>query len=67
MTKTEFEQSEFSDKMGLYSVVRRDDEGKLISVSYSEIYHDKINRAAVILDEATKFADDKEFSNYLTI
>jgi hypothetical protein len=67
MTKTEFEQSEFSDKMGLYSVVRRDDEGKLISVSYSEIYHDKINRAAAILDEAAKFADDKEFSNYLTM
>lgn len=67
MTKTEFEQSEFSDKMGLYSVVRRDDEGKLISVAYSEIYHDKINRAAAILDEAAKFADDKEFSNYLTM
>ena len=67
MTKAEFEQSEFSDKMGLYSVVRRDDEGKLMSVSYSEIYHDKMNRAAAILDEAAKFADDKEFSNYLTM
>jgi hypothetical protein len=65
MTKAEFEQSEFSDKMGLYSVVRRDNEGKLMSVSYSEIYHDKMNRAAAILDEAAKFADDKEFSNYL--
>ncbi|PKG86407.1 Zn-dependent hydrolase [Colwellia sp. 75C3] len=67
MTKAEFEQSELTDKMGLYSVVRRDDEGKLTSVSYSEIYHDKMNRAAAILDEAAKFADDKEFSNYLTM
>jgi len=67
MTKAEFEQSGFNDKKGLYSVVRRDNEGKLTSVSYSEVYHDKMNRAAAILDEASKFADDKEFANYLTM
>ena len=67
MTKTEFEQSDFSDKKGLYSVVKRDDEGKLTSVAYSEIYHEKIARAAAILDKAAKFADDKEFANYLTM
>ena len=67
MTKSEFEQSDFSDKKGLYSVVRRDNEGKLITVAYSEIYHDKMIRAAAILDEAAKFADDKEFANYLTM
>ncbi|KGJ91814.1 dipeptidyl-peptidase 3 family protein [Colwellia psychrerythraea] len=67
MTKAEFEQSDFSDKKGLYSIVRRDNEGKLISVAYSEIYHDKMTRAAAILDEAAKFADDKEFANYLTM
>ena len=67
MTKPEFEQSNFSDKKGLYSVVRRDNEGKLMTVSYSEIYHDKMTRAAAILDEAAKFADDKEFANYLTM
>ena len=67
MTKSEFEQSDFSDKKGLYSVVRRDNEGKLISVAYSEIYLDKMTRAAAILDEAAKFADDKEFANYLTM
>ena len=67
MTKAEFEQSEFSDKKGLYSVVRRDNEGKLMSVPFSEIYHDQMTRAAAILDEAAKFADDKEFANYLTM
>ena len=67
MTKSEFEQSDFSDKKGLYSVVRRDNEGKLMTVAYSEIYHDKMTRAAAILDEAAKFADDKEFANYLTM
>jgi hypothetical protein len=67
MSKAEFEQSDFSDKKGLYSVVRRDSEGKLASVTYSEIYHDKMTRAAAILDEASKYADDKEFANYLTM
>jgi len=67
MSKAEFEQSEFSDKKGLYSVVRRDNEGKLMSVPFSEIYHDQMDRAAAILDEASKFADDKEFANYLTM
>ena len=67
MSKTEFEQNEFADKKGLYSVVRRDDQGNLMSVAYSELYHDKITRAAAILDEAAKFADDKEFANYLTM
>ncbi len=67
MTKAEFEKSTFADKKGLYSVVRRDQNGKLMSVAYSEEYSDKINRIAAILDKAATFADDKEFANYLTM
>lgn len=67
MTKHEFEQADFIDKKGLYSVVRRDNNGELMTISYSEIYHDGVNRAAAILDKAASFADDKEFSNYLTM
>ena len=67
MTKAEFEKSDLNDNKGLYSVIRRDNQGELISVGYSEIYHDKMDRAAAILDEASKFADDKEFANYLIL
>ncbi len=67
MSKSEFEQTDFADKKGLYSLVRRNDEGGLITVSYSEAYADEINRVAVILEKAANFADDKEFANYLTI
>jgi len=67
MTKAEFEASEFTDKKGLYSVVRRDSDNKLMTVTYSEMYHDKITRAAAILDEAAKFAEDEEFANYLVM
>ncbi len=67
MTKAEFEQSEFADKNGLYSIVQRDGNGKLTTIAYSEIYSDEINRAAAILEKAASFADNKEFASYLTM
>ncbi|MCW8834144.1 MAG: Zn-dependent hydrolase [Colwellia sp.] len=67
MTKAEFEQAELADKEGLYSVVRRNDEGQLITIAYSEMYSDEVNRAAAILEKAATFADDKEFANYLNM
>jgi len=67
MTKAEFEQAELAGKDGLYSVIRRDNEGKLTTIAYSEVYSDEINRAAAILEKAATFADDKEFANYLTM
>ncbi|NQZ24083.1 MAG: Zn-dependent hydrolase [Colwellia sp.] len=65
ITKEEFEQTEFSDNKGLYSVVKRNSDGQLTTVAYSELYSDKINRIAVILEKASSLADDKEFANYL--
>jgi len=67
MTKAEFEQATLTNKDGLYSVIARNDEGKLITIAYSEMYSDEINRAAAILEKAASFADDKEFANYLTM
>jgi len=67
MSKAEFEQASFDDKGGLYSLVRRDHEGKLSTIAYSEAYSDEINRIAVILEKAATLADDKEFANYLSM
>ena len=67
MTKKEFEQTKLADKKGLYSVVRRDNNGELMTITYSELYHDEITRAAAILEEAASFADDAEFANYLNM
>ena len=67
MTKEEFENAEFKDKMGLYSVVRRDENGKLFSLPYSEVYADELGRAAALLEQASKLADDKDFANYLSM
>jgi len=67
MTKEEFEEATFEDKNGLYSLVRRDNEGRLITIPYSEAYADQINRIAVILEKASNFADNKEFASYLNL
>jgi hypothetical protein len=67
MTKAEFEASVIPEKNGLYSIISRDDEGKIMTIAYSEMYSDEINRAAVILEKAATYADDKEFANYLNL
>jgi len=67
MSKAEFEQATLENKDGLYSIISRNDEGQLITIAYSEMYSDEINRAAAILEKAATFADDKEFANYLNI
>ena len=65
MTKAEFEAAELADKTGLYSIVRRDSEGKLHSVPYSVAYKTELEAAAKLLTESALLAEDKEFANYL--
>ncbi|QDP02910.1 dipeptidyl-peptidase 3 family protein [Thalassotalea sp. PS06] len=65
MSKEEFEKAEFNGKTSLYTLVRKDKEGNLFSIPYSEAYSDHINRAAAILEKAATFADDESFGNYL--
>jgi hypothetical protein len=67
MTKAEFEQATLAEKDGLYSIISRDNEGQLVTIAYSEMYSDEINRAAAILEKAATFADNKAFANYLTM
>ncbi len=67
MTKAEFEQATFEDKNGLYSLVRRNENGQLTTIAFSEAYADEINRIAVILEKASTLADDNEFAAYLNM
>lgn len=67
MTKEEFEKSNFEGNKSLYSIVKRNEKGQLFSIPYSEFYSKQLERAAAILEKAASFADDKEFSNYLTM
>lgn len=67
MTKQEFDAAELSDKTGLYSVVRRDSEGKLHTIPYSVQYNTQLKAAAKLLTEASILAEDKEFADYLKL
>ncbi len=67
MTKEEFAAWEQPGKDGLYSLVERDEIGKLKLVPYSTKFARPLKRAADLLRQAAKLADDKEFANYLEL
>jgi len=66
MTKEELENSNVADKKGLYSMIRRTDSGKLLSVPYSIYFRDDLVRAANLLKEAAELAGPGQLRRYLT-
>ncbi len=67
MTKAEFEASDFADKDGLYSMVRRDKNGQLIAIPYSTYFADELKEASQLLTKAATLAEDKSFAAYLNL
>jgi len=67
MTKAEFEASDFADKDGLYSMVRRDESGKLTAIPYSTYFAKELNTASQLLSKAATLAEDKSFAAYLNL
>ncbi len=67
MTKAEFEASPLKDKTSLYTLLRRDDKGQLITVPYHEAYKAELEKAAGLLREAAKLAKDAGFRKYLAM
>lgn len=65
MSKAEFEQADLKDKTSLYTLLRRDDAGKLETVPYHVAYKTELDKAADLLRQASKLADDKQFAHYL--
>lgn len=66
MTKEELENSNVADKKGLYSMIRRTDSGKLLSVPYSIYFRDELVRAASLLREAAELSGPGQLKRYLT-
>jgi len=65
MTIEEFEQWNEPSKTSWYTIIRRNQEGKLISIPYCEFYKDILSEAAKLLIEASNYADNPTFKNYL--
>lgn len=67
MTVAEFESWEQEGKKGLYSLVRRDDEGNLTLVPYSVAFKEELTKASELLKKAAELAEDDGFKKYLEL
>jgi hypothetical protein len=65
MSKEEFDAWDQDGKDGLYTLVRRGNDGGLELLPYSVAYAEELKQAAALLREAAELADDAEFANYL--
>jgi hypothetical protein len=65
MTREEFDAWDNPEKSGLYNLIRRDGNGKLISVPYHEAYAGEVARASKLLKQAAALAEDEGLKNYL--
>lgn len=67
MTKEEFEAFDDPNKTSQYTLLVRDENGKLKTKWYHEAYASQISEAAALLDQASELAVDSAFSNYLKL
>jgi len=67
MSRQEFEAWEQPGKDGLYTLVRRDEEGRLTLVPYSEAYAPELRELADLLRRAADLAEDPGFAAYLRL
>ncbi len=65
MTKEEFEKSTLDDKESLYTFLRRDDKGQLVSIPFNEQFKAELTQAASFLLEAANYAKNTDFKKYL--
>ena len=67
MSKEEFDAAYLPGKKGLYSLVRRNENGDLTLVPYHVAYKDELKATADLLREAAGLADSQDFANYLKL
>jgi hypothetical protein len=67
MTKEEFEVFESEDKKSLYTIISRDEEGKLISIPYHIAFKEETDKAIELIKKAATLAEDEGFKKYLEL
>lgn len=67
MTVEEFEAANLPDGKSPYTIVRRDDAGKLYTIPYHQFFKSQISKAADLLRRAASYADDEGLKNYLNL
>ena len=67
MSMEEFAEAYLPGKNGLYSLIRRDQDGGLKLIPYHVAYADELKAAADILRQAAKLAESMDFASYLKL
>ena len=67
MTIEEFEVLEDSSKKSQYTLLRYDENNKLICIPYHVEYREQLEKASAILNKASELAEDQGFKNYLQL
>ena len=67
MTKEEFEAADLADKKSQYTFLRRDDQGKLITIPYHKQFAAEVAEIASLLKQAADLTDHPELKKYLTL
>ncbi len=67
MTNEEFEAFKDENKTSLYTIIRRNKEGKLQSYFYHDFFKDKIEKAVNLIKQAAELAEDEGFKKYLEL
>ena len=67
MTKEEFDSWDEPTKAGLYTVIRRDSVGQLVSVPYHIAFKVQVEMAASYLKQAAELAEDAGLKKYLEL
>ena len=67
MTQEEFDALKDSTKLSQYTLIRRNDQGKLVVIPYHAAFAEKIEKASQLLQEAAQLAEDEDFKNYLLL
>ena len=65
ITKEEFEAFNDTLKKSGYSIISRDQDGKLYSIPYHIAFAKSIEKASVLLREAAELSEDQDFKDYL--
>ncbi len=67
MTKEEFEKANLKDGKSPYTIVRRNRQGQLYTISYHENYKNQLQNAAGYLVKASELANDPGLKKYLEL
>lgn len=65
MSVEEFEAWDDPGKKGLYTMIGRNADGKLVSIPYNKYFSQRVKRAADLLDQAAQWAQDPGWATYL--